>query len=308
MKYLLIFLFFVYSLNNSSKTLANIQNKIVVKVENQIVTNYEIKNKILTSLILSGVKVSQENIDRYKKQALKTLIDYKIKENELKKYRINKNEKQINSYLKSISSDNIENLKNSFMVNNLDYDLFLKEVETEMKWQELIYKLYSKKIIIDEKSIDLEIDDLIKNSKKVKEFKISEIEVNFDDNQINDKKIFEIEKQIQDEGFEKTSLKYNKTSSSANKGDLGWINARSLTKEVFEILKDMKIGDISKPIKKQNTVIFLKINDIRNSEVKDLDLVNLRSKLINQRKNELFDLYSKSHLSKLKNNSMIEYK
>ncbi len=308
MKYLLIFLFFVYSLNNSSKTLANIQNKIVVKVENQIVTNYEIKNKILTSLILSGVKVSQENIDRYKKQALKTLIDYKIKENELKKYRINKNEKQINSYLKSISSDNIENLKNSFMVNNLDYDLFLKEVETEMKWQELIYKLYSKKIIIDEKSIDLEIDDLIKNSKKVKEFKISEIEVNFDDNQINDKKIFEIEKQIQDEGFEKTSLKYNKTSSSANKGDLGWINARSLTKEVFEILKDMKIGDISKPIKKQNAVIFLKINDIRNSEVKDLDLVNLRSKLINQRKNELFDLYSKSHLSKLKNNSMIEYK
>lgn len=308
MKYLLIFLFFVYSLNNSSKTLANIQNKIVVKVENQIVTNYEIKNKILTSLILSGVKVSQENIDRYKKQALKTLIDYKIKENELKKYRINKNEKQINSYLKSISSNNIENLKNSFMVNNLDYDLFLKEVETEMKWQELIYKLYSKKIIIDEKSIDLEIDDLIKNSKKVKEFKISEIEVNFDDNQVNDKKIFEIEKQIQDEGFEKTSLKYNKTSSSTNKGDLGWINARSLTKEVFEILKDMKVGDISKPIKKQNAVIFLKINDIRNSEVKDLDLVNLRSKLINQRKNELFDLYSKSHLSKLKNNSMIEYK
>ena len=34
----------------------------------------------------------------------------------------------------------------------------------------------------------------------------------------------------------------------------------------------------------------------------------MRNNLINQKKNELFNLYSNSHLSKLKNTSFIEYK
>ena len=45
---------------------ANIKNNIVLKVENEIVTNYEIKNKILSSLILSNQLVNQENINKTK--------------------------------------------------------------------------------------------------------------------------------------------------------------------------------------------------------------------------------------------------
>ena len=58
----------------NSYSYAKIQNKIILKVENEIITNYEIKNKILRSLILSGEEISQENINRYKNQALESLI------------------------------------------------------------------------------------------------------------------------------------------------------------------------------------------------------------------------------------------
>ena len=47
-----------------------ITNKIVLKVENEIITNYEVKNKILTSLVLAGDEITQENINKLKKQAL----------------------------------------------------------------------------------------------------------------------------------------------------------------------------------------------------------------------------------------------
>ena len=70
----------------------------------------------------------------------------------------------------------------------------------------------------------------------------------------------------------------------------------------------MKIGEVSKPIKTQNTIVFLKVLDKRLFEPEKIDLVKLREKLINDRKNELFNLYSRSHLSKLKNTSLIEYK
>ena len=70
----------------------------------------------------------------------------------------------------------------------------------------------------------------------------------------------------------------------------------------------MDIGETSKPIKRQNSIIFLKIADKRSSKTKDINLSELKSKLVNQKKNELYNLYSRSHLSKLKNNSLIEYK
>ena len=65
---------------------------------------------------------------------------------------------------------------------------------------------------------------------------------------------------------------------------------------------------MTKPIKKQNSVLFLKLVDFKLSKVSDLDKSKLKSRLVNQKKNELFDLYSISHLSKLKNNSLIEYR
>ena len=91
------FLFFYVSQANA------ITNKIVLKVENEIITNYEVKNKILTSLVLAGDEITQENINKLKKQALESLIENKLKIIELKKFKIKKNSNQINSYLNSIS-------------------------------------------------------------------------------------------------------------------------------------------------------------------------------------------------------------
>ena len=137
--FLLIFLILI--------VMQRFKNKIILKVENEIITNYEIKNKILRSLILSGEEISQENINRYKNQALESLIQLKIKKIELKKYNISKNNDQVNRYLNSISSNNIPGLKKRFVSNNLNFELFLDEIETESKWQKLIFKLYSKKLI-----------------------------------------------------------------------------------------------------------------------------------------------------------------
>ena len=43
-------------------SMAKIENKIVLKVENEIISNYEVKNKILSSLILNNQEINQKNI------------------------------------------------------------------------------------------------------------------------------------------------------------------------------------------------------------------------------------------------------
>ena len=113
-----------------------------------------------------------------KKAVLDQLINLKLKKIELSKYKIKKDEGRINSYLKSISGNNIQNFKNKFFENNLDFELFLDEVDTEIRWQQLIYTLYGKKIDINEATIDVEVEKIIKERSNVEEFELYEIEIN----------------------------------------------------------------------------------------------------------------------------------
>ena len=300
----IIFFYFVFLFAQANA----ITNKILLKVENEIITNYEVKNKILTSLVLAGNEISQENINKLKKQALESLIENKLKIIELEKFKIKKNSNQINSYLNSISGNDILALENKFKINNLDYNLFLEEIEIQTKWQNFIYLFYKGKIEIDENSINNDIEKIVKDKKNFQEYKISEIEINIEENSNIDQIVLDLKNKIKDEGFETAALNYSISSSSNNKGSLGWISSNSLSQEIFEILKKLNTGQISRPIKRQNSILFLKLDDVRTSKVENINIEDLKIKMIDRKKNEMFNLYSKSHLSKLRNSVLIEYK
>ena len=306
MKIFFVYFFIITFVFSMQKTLANNQGKILLKVDNEIITNFEVKNKILTVLLLSNQELNQQNIDKYKKEVLNILIENKLKKIEVTKYKINKNDAKVNSYIRSIVGDT-SRMKKKFLENNLDYKLYREELEVEFMWQKLIYDLYKKKIDINEAQINNELEKFINENAKIKEFRIAEIEVLFKDNKEYEQIVSAIEQDIKNKGFEATALKYNKTSV-ANDSDLGWINSKSLSPEIYNILNQMNVGEITKPIKKQNTLIFLKLTDKRISKKEGLEVNELKNQILNKKKNEQFNLYSKSHLLKLKNNSLIEYK
>tara|TARA_Y100001958_G_C21228291_1_gene553785 strand:+ start:131 stop:1051 length:921 start_codon:yes stop_codon:yes gene_type:complete len=291
-------------LNNN---LYGFNSKIIVKVEDEIITNYDLKNKILITLILANQEINQQNIDELKKAVLDQLINLKLKKIELSKYKIKKDEGRINSYLKSISGNNIQNFKNKFFENNLDFELFLDEVDTEIRWQQLIYSLYEKKIDINEAIVEVEVEKIIKERSNVEEFELYEIEIN-SNLDVPDKQIIEdILKKINTIGFENSALNFSTSTTSSQKGYLGWINGKTLSKEIYLILSKMKIGEVSKPIKKQNNFLFLKLNNKRTIKPEQLEIKKLKSDIIEKKKAGLFNLYSQSRLSKLKNNSFIQY-
>ena len=49
--------------------------KIITKVGNEIITSYELENKIKTTLFLAGEELNQSNISKIKNLSLRSLID-----------------------------------------------------------------------------------------------------------------------------------------------------------------------------------------------------------------------------------------
>tara|TARA_A100001015_G_scaffold303657_1_gene393624 strand:- start:4930 stop:5859 length:930 start_codon:yes stop_codon:yes gene_type:complete len=291
----------------SNNLFANIKNNIVLKVENEIVTNYEIKNKIISTLVLSDQEINQKNIDRLKKQALEFLIQNKLKKIELSKTNIETSTSQIDDYLKSISKNNLSLLKEKFKRNNIDFKLFKEEIETQLRWQKFIFQIYSNKIEIDEKSVIYEVNEVLKNQSDVEEFRLSEIEILINGDDLDKKKILNLKKEINEQGFEETALKFSISSSASNKGDIGWIKGKTLSKNIYNIISKMNIGEVTDEIFRQDSVLFLKLIDKKISKSSEINIEKLKKEVIAQKRNELFNMYSRSHLSKLKNSSLIEY-
>jgi peptidyl-prolyl cis-trans isomerase SurA len=305
---LILILFFYF---NSTKILYSaIENKIVVRVQNKVITSFDVKNKILSSLILTNQEINQKNIDNMKSQTLNILISNKLKEIELE-YRGIKdeiNDSRLKNYLDSISSNDLDGLKKKFKYNNIDYELFVNEIKTDLKWQGFIYKVYSNKILIDENSIDEEVQNIMNSSSVLKEFNLSEIEILRNNNKKEKSLVEDLLKKISENGFEEIAFQYSISTSSTNKGKLGWINSKSLSKQIFNVVEKMSPGDVSTPIITANSILILKLNEVKSVKSDQVNVINLKKNLINKKKNEMFKLYSNSLLSKLRNNSLIRYK
>ena len=269
---------------------ANVKNKIIVKVGNEIVTNFELKNKILTNIFLSKKKLNQENIDILKKVLLDQLINLKLKKIELNKFKIEKDENRINNYLNSISKNNIEELKIKFKENNLSFDLFVDEIDTEFRWQKLIYSIYSKKIVIKDENINKEIEEIFLNNKTIKEFELSEIVIDINLNEPADKKIEKILNEIKSIGFEEAALNYSSSSTSLKKGYLGWINEKSLSGEIYESIRNLNLGEITQPITQQNGILFLKLLNTRTVGGNDLNRDIIKKNII-EKKDQIYLIY-----------------
>ena len=298
---LIFFNFFEISVFADKKT------EIVVRVENELITNYDIKSKIISLLILSNKEMNQENINGLKRISLENLIQSRLKKVELKNFNFKTNAEQLNSYLMSISANDIDKLKKRLIGNGVDYDAFINEIDVELKWRNFIYQKYSNKIQINLDEVDKEFKEIINKQSALTQFSLSEIEILSTENASDNEKISQVKNEINNSGFENAVIKFSISPTATSNGEMGWINSSSLSKEVLKILSSMKVGEVSKPIMKQNKIIFLKLNDKKNLSFTEENMKQLKKNILNKKKNELFDLYSNSYISKLKNSLFIEY-
>ncbi len=255
--------------------------------------------------------MTQANIDKLKNTSLKSLINYKLKKREVIKANLLNDELDTSDFIKRISknyANNLKEFKNIFKINNLSYDLYEEEIKVELAWQQLILGIYGKKVSVDENEVDEELKRIIDNKKNLIEFRLSEIEIQITDNKNTNDLVKEIQNQIDNEGFENTAIKYSVSLTAMEGGNLGWINAEALSNNILNIVNNLNLEEVSEPIFQNETILFIKLNEIKKLDINKIDIVKTKNKIINQKKNEILDLFSRSHLSKIRNKASIEVK
>ena len=280
-----------------------IENKIVFKIKNEIITTIDIKNEYRYLLVLNKNlrNLSEEKIFNIAKGSI---TKETIKKLELKRNSIDLNteifylDKVIENIYLNLNLKSIEDFKDYLKANDLKFNDIKKKIKIDILWNDLIFKKYNSKIDINLEKIKKNIGNK-KLSSKV--YLLSEIVFQIENKNNLNKKYNEIVESISVAGFGNTASIYSIADTSRTGGNIGWINIASLDNKIRKNIQQLNVGEISAPITIPGGILILKINDIKE-EFKKIDFDLELKKAINFEKNKQLNQYSNIYFNKIKKN------
>ena len=296
-----IFIYFALIAIFQSTNAFGLENKILIKIENQIITTIDINNEYKYLVALNP------NIKDLKKDDIIELSKKSILQEKIKKIEIEKNfnnpkipQQILDQILQNVYSrigiTNLENFNKYLEINNIDFKSVKNKLEIEALWNELILIKFSSKVKINKKELRKRIKD---NNKFLKSYLLSEIYFDVLNLKELDKKYLEISKTIDEKGFDFAALKYSISPTSSLGGKLDWINENSLNESIKSEIKSLTINNFTKPINVPGGFLILQIRDIKNNKI-EIDVEKEFKKLENYEKNNQLNQYSKIYFDKVK--------
>jgi peptidyl-prolyl cis-trans isomerase SurA len=283
-----------------------LENKILVKVNNTIITSVDIfkETQYLIAINKDIKKLSKNKIFDIAKNSL---IRKTIKQNEIAKYNNTKNldEKFTNQLIKTNAIKLGFNSIDDFQKHLMSYDLDLKDVKdrlsTTVLWNDLIVKKYSNKLRIDKEKIR---EEILLSDKKLKSYLLSEIVVDLTFGAKIEEQYKIIDNEILKTGFDNAALLYSISDTSSSGGKLGWIKETTLNKSIKNKISNLEIGQHTKPITISGGFLVLKVKDIKEIN-QQLDIKKELQKRIIENQNQQLNQFSLMYYNRIKKNVKI---
>ena len=297
LKIILILIFF-----NTSNLVA-LENKILFKIDNEIITTIDVYEEIkfLKTFNPEINNLGEKEIIEISKNSI---VRNKVKKIEIMKYmkEIKLEDKFLSKYIESkyskIGLNSIESFENYLKEKDLDIDLAEEKIAIELIWNDIIFQKFSSKININKEMIKKEI--LSNSQKKIqKEFSLSEIVFNVTQKSDLKKRYEKIIFDIEQTGFKNAALIHSISDTSSNGGFIGWVKDDNLNKTIKAQIENLKIGQYSEVIRTSTGFLIIKIEDIKEYEVK-FDLNKKIEDMIRFKTNEQLNQFSNSYFNKIK--------
>lgn len=289
-------------------TASSIENKILFKVNNEIITTIDINNEIK---YLKALNPNLKNLESNKmlEIAKNSLLREKIKEIEISKYDLREVNQQ---YLENIISSIYTNIGLKNIDDFLDYintfETNLEEIKAkliiEAYWNQIIYKKFFSKLKIDKKQIK---KDILSTQLTTKSYQLNEIVFSINQKSDYQKLLKDIKKSILENGFENTAAIFSISDSSKNGGNLGWISENSIDRKILNEIKKIKVEQYTQPILIPSGFLIIQVKAEKDVE-KKIDVKKEFNLRVRSLQNQQLNQYSNIYFKKIKKNILIDEK
>ena len=285
-----------------------LENKILFKVDNEIITTIDIYEEI------RFLKIFNPEINDLSEAELFEISKNSILRDKIKKIEIMNFVKTIKiedkfifnlirSRYSNININSFEDFENYLKDKNFNVDNIREKFTIELIWNDLIYQKFNKKVVINKDKIR---EEILQNPKKrnQRELLLSEITFNVQNkNDLNDrhkKILLDIEKV----GFKKSAFIHSDSDTATNGGLIGWIKEDNLNKVIKKSISKLQPGQFSEPIRTSSGFMIIRIDD-KKEYASNINLEDKVNEMIRYKTNNQLDQFSSMYFNKLKKDLIV---
>ena len=238
---------------------------IVAVVNNTVISDYDLEQRVGLALVTSGVQRTPEIEDALRPQALNRLIDEKLKMNEAARYNISIPEQEIQNALGRIAQDNnmsFEEIERVLSENSVTVESLRSQLVADIAWNRLLEGLFLPQISVSQGEIDQAYERAV-NERSQTQYLVSEIVLPFNsaatENVARENAYRLLQPLRTGSPFAPLAQQFSQSPTSASGGRIGWVVAGQLEDEIDRVLPLLKRGEISEPIRTSSAYYIIQL-------------------------------------------------
>ena len=236
-------------------------------VNDEVISRYDVQQRVQLIVSTSGIKPTQENIKRLETQALRSLVNEKIQLQEAIKLDVPSSDDEVNLMLERIANGNQmsgQEILQQINSQGVRAETLLNQIKAELLWNKIVRGRYGSYINVNEDEVSIVYDRTMESIGK-DQYDISEIFIGYENEQEEQEANILASKLVEQlrsgAAFAAVAQQFSQTASSGQGGYIGWVTEGQLDNEIIDSLKELKKDEISNPINTVAGLYVIKLND-----------------------------------------------
>lgn len=278
--------------------------KIVALVNGEIISSEDMENRINAFSMSTKIPFNEQTKNMITQRVLNNAIDEKLKLQAAQNDGIVVSEQEVNEQMQQFEKENNVakgELPNLLKKAGVSKSTMMEQIKSDIAWVRYIRKKFYSEGTPTQKEIKEKLQETTKDLQKRK-YLVSEIYISKKNAQDIHLLVDNLRK---DSRFELYAMQFSESPTAANGGNLGWIDADSLSTPLANKLKQMNEGSVSNAIAHGEGYYILKLQQTYNPQ-KDKIKTPTNSEIKTMLENQKMEMLSKKSLQDLRQKAIIE--
>ncbi|MEX6633667.1 peptidylprolyl isomerase [Hyphococcus lacteus] len=247
---------------------------VAAVVNDGVVTTFDVRQRMKMMVISSGGKIPQEAFPQLQAQALRDLIEERLKLQETKKYDLIVTDDEVKDELSMMAAQSgltLPQMIEMLQGTGVSIKSLNEQIRAQVAWPQLVQGRYRDRVRVSEDEIENTLERMREDASK-EQYLVSEICIPVD-NQSQAQQYYQgamqlIEQMRRGVPFSVVAQQFSACTTAAVGGDLGWVRSGELAEELDTAIRELPPGSVTNPIPSEGAFMILAVRDKRQATEK----------------------------------------
>ncbi|MBB5519793.1 peptidylprolyl isomerase [Amphiplicatus metriothermophilus] len=243
-------------------------------VNDEVITTFDVQQRVrLMLLSVAGRQITEDLLAQLQAQALRDLVEEKLKLQEAKKFEVEVDEAELEAELRAMAGSSglsVAELEQVLAAQGISMRALRDQIRASIAWPRIVQGRYGSRVRVSDEEIEQTIERMREDATN-EQYLVSEICIPVP-NPSQAQAYYQgslqlIEQMRRGVPFAVVAQQFSACSSAAAGGDLGWVRAGELPPELDEAVKALPVGSVTNPIPSDGAFMILAVRDKREAVV-----------------------------------------